>query len=88
MKSVVVVVAVVVAIAVVVVGSGEVGYVVSTNDGPGHWGEEAMSDLTAVTFDSSRDIVLCTAACYACNEEDSSMADSSWLNRLFSHLND
>ena len=63
----------------VVAGSGEVGDVDvdSTGDGPGHWGEEAMSNSSAVTFDSSADSVLCAAAYCACNEEDSSTADSS-----------
>jgi hypothetical protein len=40
----------------------------------GDWGGKAMSDSSAVTFDSSADIVLCAAACCACNEEDSSTA--------------
>ena len=53
-------------------GSAKVGHVNSFGDG---------ADLTrpssAMTLDSSADIVLCAAACWACNELDNSTADSS-----------
>jgi len=37
------------------------------------------------TLDSSSEIVLCTAACCACNEEGSLITDSSWFDRLTRH---
>ena len=60
-------------------GSGEVGDVNVDVDSTCDWGEEVTSDSSAVTFDSSADIMLCATACFASNKEDSSTADSSWL---------
>ena len=37
------------------------------------------------TLDSSSEIVLCTAACCACNKEGSLITDSSWFDRLTRH---
>ena len=53
-------------------GSAKVEHVDSIGDG-----EDLMRPSRAMTLDSSTDIVLCAAACWACNEPDSSTVDSS-----------
>ena len=55
-----------------VAGSAKVGHVDSIGNG-----EDLMRPSSAMTLDSSTDIVLCAAACWACNERDSSTTDSS-----------
>ena len=55
-----------------VAGSAKVGHVDSIGDG-----EDLMRPSSAMTLDSSTDIVLCAAACWAYNELDSLTADSS-----------
>ena len=64
------------------VGSAKVGHVDSIGDG-----EDLTRPSSAMTLDLSTDIVLCAAACWACNECDSSTADSSWFDRVVSHSN-
>ena len=54
------------------VGSAKVEHVDSIGNG-----EDLMRPSSAMTLDSSVDIVLCAVACWACNEPDSSTADSS-----------
>jgi hypothetical protein len=44
--------------------------------------EDRMSASREVTFDSKAAIVLCTAMCCACNELNSSTADSNWLESI------
>ena len=53
-------------------GSVKVGHVNSIGDG-----EDLTRSSSAMTLDLSMDIVLCAVACWACNELDSSTADSS-----------
>ena len=53
-------------------GSAKVGHVNSIGNG-----EDLTRPSSAMTLDSSADIVLCAVACWACNECDSSTADSS-----------
>ena len=55
-----------------VAGSANVGHVNSIGDG-----EDLTRPSSAMTLDSSADIVLCAAACRACNELDSSTVDLS-----------
>ena len=52
-------------------GSAKVEHVDSIGDG-----EDLMRPSSVMTLDSSVDIVLCAAACWACNEPDSLTADS------------
>ena len=53
-------------------GSAKVEHVDSIGNG-----EDLTRPSSAMTLDSSVDIVLCAAACWACNELDNSTADSS-----------
>ena len=54
------------------VASAKIGHVNSIGDG-----EDLMRPSSAMTLDSSADIVLCAVACWACNELDSLTTDSS-----------
>lgn len=59
--------------------------------GDGGDATDAARDLTRVsretTSDSSEDMVFCVKVCCACNELDSSTADSSWFESIVRRRN-